>query len=152
MEFIVIGLLLGTVALIIYSNSQAESVESTQVDNTLSNGTPVPLPQGSAPIVRTSNNGSYQDDGSDFLTSVAIGAVTGSALLGGIGGGSFVGGLVGASLTEDNSPTPISTDSNNSTDVSTDDNSSSDDSSSDSSYDSSSSDSGSFDSGGSFGD
>jgi len=42
-----------------------------------------------------------KSDSSDFLTSAAIGAVTGSALLGGLLGGSLTGGLLGDALDGD---------------------------------------------------
>lgn len=42
-----------------------------------------------------------EEDNTDFIISVAIGALTGSALLGGLIGGSLLGGLLGDSLDGD---------------------------------------------------
>lgn len=48
--------------------------------------------------------GEYYDvehDGSSFLMSAAIGAITGSALLGGLLGGDMIGGILGDMLDGD---------------------------------------------------
>ena len=46
------------------------------------------------PVIVHENN-ERRDDSGDFITGMAVGAITNNAVLGGIIGGSFVGGIIG---------------------------------------------------------
>ena len=55
---------------------------------------------------RAYNDSVVLDDGSDFIASAVIGAITDNAILGGAIGGSYAGGMIGQAIadTKDDSP------------------------------------------------